>query len=470
MNILPKIRTRFGENIGVEILITHPDLFDNNQTFIATDADSGVSSFTVDNGLKFAVSQYVLIGSFGYQKSEIIKIHAATTPTATTITLASATGFAHNRGERIIFIPYNQIVIEKSTDGGANYSALATVDIRADSTETFYQDTTGLSTYYYRVKFSNSTSSGVSQYSDGMIATGFTENSAGSVIRAALISLGEKVDEVVTKEFLYTALNDGRDELDKFPGVERWSFRNVFDYAAGSVVPGHNRLTLPTDLREPSTRKNVLGIRIGRSKLPLNYADKQSLNRWYEGVARTTLSGAALTGDSTLSLTKSGDFDESGTVKIAGAAVSDTLDEVTYTGNTEASNQLTGVTGIKAAGHASGAIVWQGASFGYPTEYTVDDGEIVFSQPFDDDHAGEVIWLDYYTKLSDINSDADVLDEPGYKMYIPYLRYRIKLRRDKNLARDTDSDYLSWKEKRDAAVVKEYLGQDVRLQIDIPNP
>lgn len=470
MNILPKLRTRFGENIGVEIFVTPPDLSDNNETFIAIDAASGVSSFTVDNGLKFSVSQYVVIGSVGYEKSEIIKLHTATTPTATLITLNSASSFAHNRGERIVFIPYNQIIIEKSTDAGVSYSTLATVDIRADATETYYQDTTGLSTYYYRAKFSNSTSSGVSQVSDGIIATGYAEASAGSVIRAALVDLGESIDDVITKEFLYGALNEARAEVDQMPGVERWSFRSVFDYIAGQCIAGQNRLTLPTNMRESSTFKNLLGVRIGKSKLPLNKQDKQMLNRWYMGIARTTLESSVTSASTSLPLISSGDFNDSGAVSIAGASISDVVDVVDYTDNDESINDLTGVTNIQAAGHAAGAIVWQGASFGYPTEYTVDDGEIIFSQPFDDLLAGQNIYLDYYAKLSDINSDADALDEPNYKMYIPYLRYKIKKRRNKDLARDSDDDYKTWQEKRDGMVQKEYLGQDVRLIIDVPNP
>lgn len=466
MNILPKLRTRFGENIGVEIFVTPPHLKDNNETFISTDAVSGASSFAVDNGLKFSSAQYILVGALGAEKSEIVKINS--TPTAVLITLTGADSFAHNRGERIVFIPYNQIAIERSIDGGVNYSALATVNIRPDATETYYQDTTGLSTYYYRTRFSNSASSGVSEYSDGIIATGFSDASVGRVIRSALISLGEKIDNVITKEFLYEALNDGRSELDQMPGIERWSFRTAFDYAAGSVIAGQNTLTLPSDMRESSTNKNLLSVRIGKNKTPLRYVDKTALNRWYQGVVRTTLNGAITSGSTSIILTKSGDFDEAGSVTIAGESVSDVLDPVDYTANSESTNTLSGVTGIQSAGHSSGAIAWQSASFGRPIEYTVDNGQIIFSQPFNDDIAGEVIYLDYYKELSDINSDADALDEPNYKMLIPYVKYRIKARRDEKMKRDDDNDYKDWKEKRDATVAKEYLGQDIRIEIDVP--
>lgn len=467
MTTLPKIRTRYGEGVGVELFITPPYLEENLQTFVATDAASGVSSFTVDNGLKFAVDQYILTGMFGGEKSEIVRAHASTTPTATALTLAAATSFAHSRGERLSFIPYNQIIIEKSTDAGASYSTLATIDIRASSPESYYNDTTGTSTSYYRAKFSNSATAAVSQVSDGIIGTGYVDGTAGQVIRDALHSAGEKIDTVITKEFLFAALQEGRLELNKMPGVERWSFRTSFGYNAGSVVPGMNTLTLPTNLRESATFKNLLGIRIGRDALPLNKVDQQALRRWYQGVARTTLNGAITTGSTSIILTESGDFDESGDIYIAAPSGASVLDIVSYTTNTEATNTLGTVTGI-LENHASGAVVWQGASFGRPMEYTVDAGVVTFSQPFGDDEAGEVIWLDYYKEMTAANSDGDALDEPDYGMFVPYLRYRMKKRRKPDTKRDEDDDYLAYKERRDAAVIKEYTGQDTRLHIDVP--
>lgn len=469
MQIPPKIRTKFGEGIGVEILVSPPQLSDSNRTFLSADEASGQSELSVDNGLKFAVSQYVLLGAFGAEKSEIVQLHASTAPTATALTLTAADSFAHNRGDQIAFIPYNQVVIERSTDGGSSYSVLTTLGIRADSSETYYNDTSGTSAYYYRARFKNSTDTTYSQYSDGIVATGFAENSAGAIIREALIGLGDNIDgQVITKEFLYSALNEGRQELDKAAGAGRWSFRTEFDYDAGDVIPGHDRITVPSTLRRPDTYEHILSIRIGKSRLEIRPVDKTAMNRWYLGVARTTLNGALVTADTSIVLTSSGDFDEAGAIQIAGAAVSDTVDEVDYTANAESTNTLSGVTGIKASGHATGAIVWQGASFGYPIEYAVVDGEIVFSQPFSDELAGENIWMDFYEKLQSINSDGDTLDETNFTMFIAYMRYRIKKRRNKDLDRDKDDDYKTWKEQRDNMVLQEFVGQDLRIEVDVP--
>ena len=462
MQILPKLRTKFGEGVRVELFISHPDINENEQSFLTTDYNAGVSSLIVDNANEFTADEYVIVGSLGSDKCEIVKISTVSGSTQT-ITVSS-TIHAHNRGERVTFIPYNQITIQRSTDSGSSYSDLVTVDIRPDSTETFYQHITGASTDYYRVKFYNETTTNESQVSDGIIATGFVDNSAGQIIRAALLSLGERIDgEVLTKEFLFQALHEGREELDSHPNVERWAFRTIFDYDFGDMIPGRFTITLPTDLREPDTYKNILSLRLGRENYNVIPTDKNTINEFYQNIAHSTLNGAITTGSTSIILTSSGDFDESGSVDIAAESISAEIDNVDYTTNTESTKTLGTVTNI-GANHADDRDIWQGASFGIPTHYTVDNGTLIFSQPFDNDNAGENIKGDYYKKLERADSDGDVLDEDfASTLYIPYMRWRIRKRKDATLIRNTDPDYVEFREKLEAQVIKQFSGQDIRL-------
>lgn len=467
MNILPKIRTKYGENLGVEIFVQPPDLNENEQTSINTDTAIGVSSYAVDSGLKFGVGEYIVIGSIGANKTEINRIHTATAPTATTVTLNAVNNFAHNRGERIVSIPYNQLIIQRSIDAGVTYTDLVTVDIRVDSVETFYAHTTGASTDYYRAKFYNSASTLESVVSDGIIASGYVDNSAGQIIRAALLSLGEKIDgEVLTKEFLFQALHEGREDIDTHPNVKRWSFRTIFDYDMGDIIPGRHTLTVPSDLRDPDTYQNILSLRLGRDNRPLVAIDKVSLNDFYLGVAHSTLNGAITSGSTSIVLASSGDFNESGSVDIASEDISGTVDNAAYTTNTESTATLGTVTSI-ADSHSSGRDVWQGASFGLPSHYTVNNSVITFSQPFANELAGENIKGDYYAKLTRADSDGDLLDEPwAASVYIPYIRYRIRKRKDTTLVMDTDPDWKEFRTKADAQIIKEFFGQDIRLIYD----
>jgi len=464
MTILPRLRTKFGEPIGVELFIQAPDLSENEATFLSTDADAGVTTLTVESGNKFAASEYLLIGNFGAENAEIVNISAAD---ATTVT-STATVFPHSRGEKITFIPYNQIIPERSTDSGATFSAITTVNIRADALETYIQRTSDASTDFYRVRFSNATTALLSSFSDGLVATGYNEGTAGQIIRDALQSLGETIDgKILTKEFLFTALKDGRNEVDRHVIVERWSFRTIFDFDAGDVIPGRYQITLPTNLRDPDTYKNILAVSIGKSKVPILPVDKREMNRWYTGIARGTLNGALSASASSIVLTSSGDFDESGAVSIAAEDITEEIDVANYTTNTESTATLGTVTNV-AVNHATLRDVWQGASFGLPIEYTVDNGLITFSQPFDNNRAGENIWIDYYAEITHADSDGDVLDEPFFHIYVPYLRYRIKLRKNPQMNKNTDSDYQEWTKGRDENAEREFTGNDLRIHVDAP--
>lgn len=464
MIIIPKIEIKRGETIGNEILISFPEL-DTDYTFLTTDYSAGVSAFAIENGLKLTDGDYVVVNDNGNEKCEISLISG--TPTATAMSLAAVTSHPHNRGEMVRVIPFNQIVIETSADN-TTYAVLTTIDIRPDADKTFYADKTGAIGTYYRVKFKNEAGTTYSTYSDGVIAIGYVANSVGQLIQTALEDTGEELGGVLTKRYLLNAINEGRREIDEDEGVIRWAFRQVFNHNLYSIIPGQYKVAVPTDLREPETNKNIIGIRVGREGRECRYFDQRAFDNAYAGAYHTTLNGAVLTADVTIVLTDSGDFDESGNIDVAGQAIDETIDSIAYTGNTETTNTLTGVTGIRTAGHATGTDVWQNASFGLPANYTIDNGYIYFSQPFADDYAGESVYIDYYKGITDVNSDGDILDETFYNIFIPYLRYKIKQKLDKNLEWKSDVDFIKWSSMKKAQIAKNYLGETTRISVDIP--
>jgi hypothetical protein len=465
MTNLPKLRTKYGEGVGVELFFQFPDISDNEKTYLDADSTSGSSTLTA-NGTNFSIDQYILIGNPGQEHTEIIKIHASTSPTSTAITLASTTSFAHNRGDLIRFIPYNQIIPERAT-GGA-YSALSAINIRPDASETYLQRTGDASTDTYKFRFYNSTSTLYSSYSDITTASGYADNSVHSIKKRTLRGMNEQIGELVTDQFLNESLWEGRRELDQDKRIKRWSFRTKFNTDIGNIIPGSYSLTVPTDLRDPNTNSNILSLKIGRNNRSLEYQDIQRFNENYRNIAHTTLGSAiSTTGDLTITLTSSGDFDESGDVIVAAETISQTLDTVSYTANAETTGVLSGVTGI-AATKSAGIDVWQGGNFGEPSAYTIYGGKIYFDIPFSDDLAGENIYMDYYSELPAYDSDADTLDEPEYDMFVSFLRWKIKyLKSGGKLDRDTDTDHKEWIARKDDLITKEYTGQEIRLEPDI---
>ena len=164
----PKLRTKFSEPIGAELFFKFPEIQSNEKSYLDADSAAGATTLTA-SGVNFAANQYIAIGQPGAEKTEIVQISG--TPTSTSIALVAATSFAHNRGDLIQFIPYNQIEPQRSTDSGANFSALTAVNIRPDSLETYVQRTGDASTDVYRFRFYNSTSALYSGYSDNATAS-----------------------------------------------------------------------------------------------------------------------------------------------------------------------------------------------------------------------------------------------------------------------------------------------------------
>jgi len=462
----PSIRVKTNSPVGNDIFFALPNLEGNPTSFLETDIAAGVSSFTA-NGTFFAVGQYIILGQPGQLKTEIVKISAVST---TTFTLTTATLFPHNRGDLITFIEYNQIEPQRSTDAGLNYSALTIININPQVEETYLQRTGDVATDYYKFRFYNATSALYSGSSDPVIASGYDDNSVYAIKQRALSQMGEKTTELITDNFLNDALNEARRVVDMGTAVVdgisqrvlRWSFRTKFNTDIGNLIPGRYSVTAPTDLRDRNTYKNILGLRIGRSSWPLVYQDRRRFNQNYLNVAHTTLNGAVLSGATSIVLDSSGDFDTTGTIYIAAESKSLLKDEVAYTANTLATETLSGVTGVLA--HDSGRDVWQQATFGLPTAYTIDNGIIYFDVPFDDAYAGENIWMDYYQTLTPVNSDSDILDEPFYDLYVPYLKYKIKaLKSNGALNPKEDGDYMLFQQGLSELVSQEIGGQTVQF-------
>lgn len=467
----PSLRIKTHAPIGNDLFFTLPDLSDNNASFLEADVAVGASSMTA-NGMFFTAGQYIVVGQPQFEKTEIVKIQSVTN---TTIALTTGLIFSHNRGDVITFIEYNQLTPERSTDGGTNFSALSAIDINPQVAETYLQRTGDATTDVYRFRFYNATSLLYSGYSSSATASGYADNSVYAIKKRALSQLGEKLSDLITDDFLNDALNEGRRVVDMgtatVDGVSqrvlRWSFRTKFNTDIGNAIPGAWSVTAPTDLRDRNTFKNILGLRIGRSNWPLTYQPRHQFNQNYLNVAHTTIKTVATADDATVTLTSSGDFQNpSGTVVIGAETVLLHLDSERYTAN-DIVNGIITLSSPLAFNHAVGTNVWQQATFGMPTAYTIDNGTLYFDTPFSNTEAGYNIYMDYYQTLTAVAIDSDLLDEPFYDLYVPYLKYKIKaLKSNGSLDLTTDSDYKLFQQGLSELVSQEVSGQVVSFVPD----
>ena len=455
----PQLRIKTNSPIGNDVFFALPNLEENNSSFFESDVAAGSTSITA-NGMFFLANQYIILGQSGQEKSEIVKIQSVSN---TTITIATATIFPHNRGDVITLIEYNQIEPQRSTDGGTTFSVLTIIDINPQVAETYLQRTGDATTDVYKFRFYNSTSTLYSGYSDSIVASGYADNTVYAIKKKALDDMGEKISDLITDDFLNNALNEARRIVDQDPRVFRWSFRTKFNTDIGNIISGAYSVTAPTDLRDRNTPKNILCLRLGRQNREVYYQDRNRFNQNYWNIAHTTLNGAILSGATSIILTSSGDFDASGNIYIGAESISATKDSAAYTSNTLSTNTLGTVTGV-SANHASGRDVWQNANFGLPTFYTIDNGVIYFDVPFDDSFAGENVTADYYQSLTAVDSDSDTVDEPLWDGYANYLKYKIKyLKSNGTLNASQDGDYQMFQQFVSNLIAQETPSQMIQF-------
>ena len=106
------------------------------ETYLTAESASGASTLTVKSISNFAVKLILLIGELGDENSEIIKTHATTDPSGTTITLAASLVKTHDPYTKIRVMLYDQIEISSATTIAGTKSVLDTIAVQPESFET----------------------------------------------------------------------------------------------------------------------------------------------------------------------------------------------------------------------------------------------------------------------------------------------------------------------------------------------
>lgn len=198
------------------MLITayNPDTEGLEKTYLSSAISAGVTAITVKNNDRFTNGDRIMIGEMGREKTEIIAVSGAVTDGQAITT--SATTFSHDADDPVYVLRFDQVKFYRSTDGSTGtYTILTTQDMDVDneSLTTAYDDTTGLSTYYYKVSYYNSVSTLESALSDAMQGTGYARGTVGFLVDEFLREIQDR-DEIVTDRTQIIAwLNECSDDL-----------------------------------------------------------------------------------------------------------------------------------------------------------------------------------------------------------------------------------------------------------------
>src|ERR1041385_2390537 len=386
------------------------------KTFLASDVSSGASSLTVKNIAGFAINQLLLIEDFGSENAEIVKTHAATSPSGTTITLAANTARSHPAGSTVRVLLYDQVEFSSAATATGSKSVLTTADISADNETTNYIDTAGTAGYYF-ARFKNTISATFSSYTDAMTVAGWATNTVGYMIQRALSELGISFSEKITAADCYAWLNECLREVQ---GKQiRWPEFYNFNYALTTLTAGDYQYSLPSDIYDTKSNRSILAVRIGSEGTPLTYLDPVDFEEAQDQLVETTAAEDGSVGETAIDLTNAADFGDSGTVYYYASGT-----QYSFTYTAKSGNTLTGIpasgTGSITQAFTSGDTLYQNTTFSQPTVFTVREGSLdLYPIPGADEH-GKNIYVDYSTVATNVDSDGDTIDYHRYDMLMSY--------------------------------------------------
>jgi hypothetical protein len=360
-------------------------LIDAQSSSLSASATAASSTITVYSISDFAVDQILLIGEFGQEGSEIIKTHATTSPSGSTITLASNLVKSHPKDTRVYIIPYDQAQFYHSVTIAGDKTLISTSDINEEGVETVYNDTTYTSGYYF-TRFYNSISTNYSDYSDAISYGGFDSNTVGYIINMAMSELKKDFTDILTYDMLINEVNSC---LRYVRGkLKRWSNVQTFNYELdAALVENDYTWTLPTDYYDKNSNRSMLNIWLEEQD-HLTYLDKQ-------------------------------EFDDAD----------------------------------------------READSGTPKYYTVYDGSIYITPKVGTDYVGDSIYMDYYTDITEVNSDTDLITLSRHDMIKYWLKWQIRNITEKNGNPDfQDGDWMMFSNILNDAIRRESSGQKYKMK------
>lgn len=459
MELVPTIRHENGI-----LYIDHGPLVEAalGESYLTADVPAAQGTITVRNISGFAINVILLLEELGDENAEIVKTHASSAPSGSTITLAASTVRAHSTGCKVRIISYDQINLTHLTAAGGSKTNLTTtlgsglVAIQPDSRIQTYEETE-FTTGLYAARYKDSIGGIFTGYTDEVTFGGWASDTVGYMIQQALTRLGLTLDGKVTRKFCY---DDGINEAMRLVKgkLKRMAKHALFNYIAGQVTLGDNSVTLPTDIYDATSNRSINAVRIGTSK-HLLYEDPESFEDRFEGMSQTEVRTQASVGATTLAVDNSYDFAESGTLHVFKSGVKY---DVTYTGVTR--DTATGATalfsGIPASGTGSitvilpvDTVVLQDEPEGIPSRYTIRNGELAFYPFADSSNDGANIYLDYDTEATEVNSDGDTIDLDRWDMILEYLTWKMKIMARKDGDIDMkDGYYQAFKERLNDAL------------------
>lgn len=226
------------------------------RTALSGAALSGASVLNVFSGLGFAVDEFLILGNYGEENAELVRIHGTTAPTNNQITLSAGTRFAHSTNTPVRRILHNMWRVYRSDDGGHTFALEATIDVRPDHHQTVYISPATASARF-RISSFNSVTLREGVQTDAIAATGLDFSSLGAILDRVYDLYSDPTQKFIKSDsVLITYLNEGYFDLwvrmtglGQGYGVKKTGTVTDPDI---SLVSGQGLYVFPSDMVRPT--------------------------------------------------------------------------------------------------------------------------------------------------------------------------------------------------------------------------
>jgi hypothetical protein len=184
------------------------------KSYLSNPYSVGTTAILVKNNNRFAASDRIMLGEMGNEATEIVTVSSVSADGNTMV--IGATIFAHSADDPVYQLPFDQVKFYRSTTGSTGaYSVISTqaMDVDNADLQTHYDDTTGLSTYYYKFTFYHAISTVESAFSDIIAAPGWRREQVGHIIDEILQEVSDLNELNMSRSELLGYFNDVNDDL-----------------------------------------------------------------------------------------------------------------------------------------------------------------------------------------------------------------------------------------------------------------
>lgn len=211
-------------------------------SYLYTNYSAGVTSIVVTNSTSFTDNCYILLEGIGSETAEIIKVSTVTGSTHT-LTLDTASKFAHTESSKVTIIPYNRVKFyHTATAVFATSELIGYVNVNPAEIYSIGSDASN-DTGYGWFTFFNSTTSTASDESNPVPYEGFSGDSVSTLISKVFSTLSDSERKIISEDDMLGWIQEGYDiTTDKLNLVTREI--TVSDELTLSVVSGTQEYAL----------------------------------------------------------------------------------------------------------------------------------------------------------------------------------------------------------------------------------